>query len=254
VARVAVLVPVGGFAPFLPEALDSLPDGVDVVVVDDAADPPVPPVDRGTLVRREARGGPAAARATGLAQVPDAEWIALCDADDAWEPGKLDAQLAHAEAGMTFGRATVVGVDGRPTGETWRAPPAGPLPLAELYLANPVPTSSAVLRRDALEAAGGFEGPVDVAEDWELWLRLARAGAELRCVPTARIRYRRHPGGLTADVARLAAAQQVVHTVHGDAVTPALRATALAADARALRRERLRSRLPLGRRDAYRRG
>lgn len=251
--RVAVLVPVGGFAPYLPEALDCLPDGVDVVVVDDAADPPVEVARDGvTVVRRDERGGPAAARATGLGQVPEAGLIALCDADDAWEPGKLEAQLDHAQAAMTFGRATVVGPDGRATGERWDEPPAGPLALGALYAGNPVPTSSVVLRRDALEAAGGFVGPVDVAEDWELWLRIARAGGEVRCVPGARIRYRRHPGGLTADVARLARAQRIVHARHGDAVAPAVRDATLAADDRTLRRERIRARVPIGRHDPYR--
>ncbi len=246
-AATGVLVPVGGFAPYLAEALDSVLEQrpAAVVVVDDAADPPVAlhpdHRDAVTLVRRDERGGPAAARQTGLRQLdPAIGLVALCDADDAWEPGRLAAQVraldAAPGAGMAFGRARVVGPDGRQTGERWDAPPAGPLDARELYVANPVPTSSALLRRGALEAVGGFSAPVPVAEDWELWLRLARAGHEVLCVPDAAIRYRRHPGGLTADVAGLARAQLAVHRAHADLVDPATRDAVLAGDLRALAR------------------
>lgn len=247
---VGVLVPVHGFAPFLAECLDAVlgEKPAVVVVVDDgspqplALDPDV--VGAGVeLVRRLTRGGPAAARATGLRHLPAAiDLVALCDADDAWSPGSLaprvDALAATPDAAWCFGRALVVGVDGRPTGERWAEPAPGRhdgSALARaLYLANPVPTSSVVLRRDAVAAAGGFPGPVEVAEDWELWLRLARAGSGAVCVPGAGVRYRRHPGGLTADVAALARAQQVVHARHGDLVDAATREAAAATDLAAL--------------------
>ena len=206
------------------------------------------------LVRRESAGGPATARAAGLEAAGDCDLIALCDADDAWEPGKLAAQIAVLEerpdAGLCFGRATVVGIDGRATGEHW-AEPSRARRLDELYESNPIPTSSVLLRRAALEAAGGFASPVHVAEDWELWLRVVRAGYAAVAAPDARIRYRRHPGGLTADVARLAAAQRVVHERHADAVDADLRDRVRASDARTLRAISWRRRLGRGRRAAY---
>ncbi|HYF24588.1 MAG TPA: glycosyltransferase [Baekduia sp.] len=242
-----VLVPVGGFAPYLAQALDAVlaERPAEVVVVDDAADPPVAlhpdhaPLVR--LVRRARRGGPAEARATGLTILsPEVDAVALCDADDAWEPGSLAlreaALAADPGAGLVFGRAVVVGPDDRPTGERWAAPPAGPLALADLYAANPLPTSSVLLRRAALDDAGGFHAPVRVAEDWDLWLRVARTGRRIVCVPDAVVRYRRHPGGLTADVAGLARAQLDVHRRHADAVGATARDRALARDLRALAR------------------
>jgi glycosyltransferase involved in cell wall biosynthesis len=257
VSAVGVVVPVRGFAPYLAEALDSVlaqdPPPAAVVVVDDGSDPPVAlhpdHARRARLIRRAAAGGPAAARATGLGALGgEVDLIALCDADDAWEPGKLAAQLRALErapaAVLCFGRALVVGPDGRPTGERWAEPAPGVHEAAAfaraLYEANPVPTSSVVVRRAALQAAGGFAGPVPVAEDWELWLRLARAGGAVACEPAARIRYRRHPGGLTADVARLAAAQLELHRLHGDLVGAEARRRAERADLAALARGRAR--------------
>ena len=232
---VGVVVPVHGFVPYLAEALDAVlaERPAAVVVVDDGSDPEVAfapeHADAITLVRRPSASGPALARAAGLAALPaECDVVALCDADDAWTPGSLAARLDALErhdAGWAFGRAVVVGPDGRPTGERWAEPAPGrhePDTFGrELFVANPVPTSSVVVRRDALAAAGGFPGPVRVAEDWELWLRLCRAGIAAACAPEAVVRYRRHPGGLTADVAGLARAQLAVHAAHADLVDPA---------------------------------
>jgi glycosyltransferase involved in cell wall biosynthesis len=263
--RTGVVIPVHGFAPYLVEALDAVlanaPD--EVVVVDDGSPVPVGVPDTVRLVRREHAGGPAVARAAGLDALGDAaELVALCDADDAWLPGHLDAMRAAltAGAGWAFSRALIVGPDGRPTGERWQRPVPGLHDAQSLYASNPVPTSSVVLRADALQAAGGFPGPVRVAEDWELWLRLCAAGHDGLCVEGPGIRYRRHPEGLTADVAALAQAQLAVHERHAGLVDPATAKAAVAADRAALRRERLRRRiraLPGGalvtrRRDAYR--
>ena len=268
---VGVIVPVHGFPGYLAETLDCLlaqrPALDAIVVVDDASPEPIAlhrdHASHCTLVRRNVCGGPAGARATGLTALPDAvSLVALCDADDAWTGGKLAAQLEAfdelPDAGLCFGRALVVGADGRPTGERWTelapGPHGGSALQALLYESNPIPTSSVVMRRAALERVGGFESAVRVAEDWDLWLRLAAAGETFVCAPAAVVRYRRHPGGLTADVAALARCQLELHRAHGSLVAPEVRERALAADAAALRsatRGGVRALLP--RRDPYRR-
>jgi GT2 family glycosyltransferase len=193
--RVGVLVPVHGFAPFLAEALDS-------VLEQDVAPDAVVVVDDGSP------------EPVGLH--PD-------------YAGRVELVRRDVSGGPATARAT---------GERWEEPVAGRHRAAalgaELYERNPVPTSSVVLRRDALEAVGGFESVVHVAEDWELWLRLAGGGADAVCVPEAVVRYRRHPGGLTADVARLAAAQLAVHGAHGHLVDEDTRRRVEAADLAAM--------------------
>jgi GT2 family glycosyltransferase len=268
---IGVIVPVHGFAPYLAEALDCVlaqePAPAAVVVVDDASPHPLAlhpdHAPHCAVVRRERCGGPAAARTTGLKSLgAGVELVALCDADDAWTAGKLRAQLdafeRFANAALCFGRALVVGADGRATGERWTKPAgglhAGPSLAAQLYESNPIPTSSVVLRRAALQAAGGFQSPVRLAEDWDLWLRLAARGEAFVCAPEAVVRYRRHPGGLTADVAALAHCQLELHRAHGGLVACDVRERALAADAAALRAaQRLGLRGLVPRRDPYRR-
>jgi glycosyltransferase involved in cell wall biosynthesis len=269
---IGVIVPVHGFAPYLAETLDCVlaQEGVeilDVVVVDDASllalELHPDHASRCTLVRREVCGGPAAARETGLAALGDSvSLVALCDADDAWLPDKLAAQTAafarEPDAVACFTRALIVGADGRATGERWASLRSGLHAGAELttllYESNPIPTSSMMLRRSAVEEAGGFTSPVRVAEDWDLWLRLAARGGGFICLDETLVRYRRHPGGLTADVEGLARCQLELHRTHGGLVSADVRERALAADAAALqsaRRTGLRALVP--KRDPYRR-
>lgn len=253
---VGVLVPVRGPAPYLPEALDSVlgqapaPDAV--VVVDDASPEPVrldpAHARRCTLVRRQEPGGAPGARDTGLAHL-SMDLVALIDADDVWRPGKLAAQLAaldaHPEAAACFGRARVVDGAGRPTGERWEELPGGVLGPEELtpvvFERNPIPTSSVVLQRADLVAAGGFAGPPP-CEDQDLWLRLLRHGHGFVCVPEVLVDYRRHAAALTADVAALAESSLLVHETHAAGVDAALVRRVHASDLTALARGRIRQR------------
>jgi glycosyltransferase involved in cell wall biosynthesis len=252
--RVGVIVAARGPAPFLAEALGSVGAADEIVVVDHASEPPLSELSGARLVRLNcAAGGPAAARDAGLSAVSACDLVALCDADDVWERGKLEAQLgalaASPEAAVVFGRATVIDARGRPTGE--RLPELGPglheasALRARLFEANPIPASSAVIRREALEGVGGFAAggePLPAASDWDLWLRLVAAGHAFLCEPAARIRYRRHAGGLTSDVSRLAEGALAVHARHADLVDATLARRVRARDLELLARGRIRER------------
>jgi glycosyltransferase involved in cell wall biosynthesis len=254
--RVGVILAARAPVPYLAEALASVlsqePAPDEVVVVDHASGPAVSLPAGAHLVRLDdGAGGPAEARAAGLAQL-DTELVALADADDVWEPGKLRAQVgvmaAHPEAAVCFGRGVVVGADGRETGERlpelrdgfWSAADL----RRELYERNPIPAASAVVRRGALESVGGFvpATPLPAATDWDLWLRLAEAGWGFVCEPRARIRYRRHPGALTADITRLAEAGLAIHERHAGLVDEGVARRARANDLETLARGRIRER------------
>jgi glycosyltransferase involved in cell wall biosynthesis len=249
-ADVGVIVPIHGWAPYLAETLDAVlgERPGEVVVVDDGSPSPVRlgplhPLDpcdsshargrpRVRLIRHHPRRGLAGARAAGLA-VLETELIALCDGDDVWEPGSLDLRVrALGDAAACFGRALIVGPDGRPTGEEWDVP--GALELPELFERNPLCVSSVVLRRDSLVAAGGLACDLPRAEDWELWLRLLGRGERLVYEPRAVVRYRRRSGALSGDIASLARAQLELHARHAGLVSADCADRVRAADQRAL--------------------
>lgn len=260
---VVAIVPVHGAAPYLGAALEGLlaqrPAPDEIVVVDDGSPEPVQAPAGVALVRREERGGPAAARQAGL-EASSADLVAFADADDVWRPGKLAAQLealaAHPEAAVCFGRAVIVGPDGAPTGEAWEELPAGVHDPAELgallFERNPIPTSSVIVRRDALIASGGFAGPAALGSDWDLWLRLLRRGERFVYEPRAVIEYRRHAGGVTSDVAQLAESSLAIRAAHGVLVDDATRERLRRRDLVALARGRVRRRDYAGARAALR--
>lgn len=243
-----MIVPVREPAPYLEEALAAVRSQV-------------PAPGEVVVVRDENGRGPAPTRAAGLART-GAGLIALADADDVWEPGKLAAQVealdAHPRAAVCFGRAVVIGPSGRPTGERMPELPPGVHAGAELgrllFERNWVPAASALVRREALEAVGGFEGPaLPAGSDWELWLRLAAAGWSFVCEPRARVRYRRHDGALTSDIARLAEAGLAIHDLHAGLVDESTRRRVRARDLTSLARGRIRQRRWREARDALRR-
>jgi glycosyltransferase involved in cell wall biosynthesis len=248
-----VIVPVhagAGRPPYLDQSLGAVlaqaPPPDEVVVVDDGSPQPVvlapEYADRCRLVRLERRAGPGAARNAAL-NLLRTELVACADADDIWCAGKLAAQLSALErepvAALCYGTAEIVGADGTPTGERWEIPAR--LSPRALYEHNPIPTSSVVAVRGALLDAGGFSGPM-LCEDWALWLRMIERGDRFVLEPRARIRYRRHAGGATADIAALAAAALHVHELHAGVVDEALARRVQAGDLVALARGRIRER------------
>jgi len=51
-----------------------------------------------------------------------------------------------------------------------------PFSRARLWLGNFLPIQAALVRRQKIVAAGGFDETLDLLEDWDLWLRLSEAG------------------------------------------------------------------------------
>lgn len=131
--------------------------------------------------------GVEAARNRG-ASLARGDYLYFLDSDDTIRPcavERLAALLdAHPEAGMAYGQAE----EHDPSGNVTRLfqPPysrpagvwSGADELAHLLLASYIPTGSLLLRRSVLESIGGFR-PVfhGMAEDWDVWVRMAGAAA-----------------------------------------------------------------------------
>jgi glycosyltransferase involved in cell wall biosynthesis len=172
-SRVAVVIPVHDDGGLVREAVASVREAedVEIVVVDDGSTDPatLAAIDRlrgeGVYVLRQQNAGPGAARRAGLAATT-ARLVYPLDADDLLVQGALarlaDLLEAHPEAQFAWGDYLVFGeYHGR-----YRSPSTF-LPWTLTWV-NPYPNSS-LIRRDALERAGGW--PDGSYEDWSLWLR-----------------------------------------------------------------------------------
>jgi glycosyltransferase involved in cell wall biosynthesis len=150
------------------------------------------------LIRQENQGcGPA--RNTGC-RIARGEWLAFLDADDEWQPAKLDRQRLMASdpkvAVINARRTTVAGV---PLGTT--------IDFATLWAQNVLIVCSTLVRRTAWAAAGGFWSE-RYCEDYHLWLRLAGAGWRIANVPEDLVLYRPTAASLSRQTERFAAAER----------------------------------------------
>jgi Glycosyl transferase family 2 len=119
--------------------------------------------------------GPAAARNAGIAR-SRAPVVAFLDSDNLWAPDHLEVVLAvlalhpRAVLASTCPDFLTVGRQ-RPARSEATDALAGQLRRATVgYL------SCVAVRREALEAVGGFDERLPVLEDTDLWLRLAMVG------------------------------------------------------------------------------
>ena len=208
---VSTVVPALNAEGFIGRAIESALNqsiaGTEVIVVDDGSTDATCGIvesyrSRGVrLVRHDRSAGAAAARNTGIAAARG-EFVAFLDADDEWLPGKLHRQLTvlRSDAKMSFVscRATLLDEDGRDTGDIYRgaAPAQGPHAWRTLLAYPCVATPSVLARRTALQAAGGFNRWMRVAEDQDMWIRLALLGP-VGHVPDSLVRVYSTPGSLS---------------------------------------------------------
>lgn len=169
-------------------------DDLELIVVDDGSWDGTPDLVR-ELVRGDERlrlieqpnAGTAGARNTGIGEAR-ADLVAFLDNDDMWMPRYLEAMgeaLAAAPgAGFSYTDAWVLN---DATGRILRKPslehyPAIPDPATSADILSLLlghinfVMSSTTVRREALEATGGFDPRIRGADDFDLWIRIAAKG------------------------------------------------------------------------------
>ena len=203
--QVAVIVTCYNLGAYLDECLGSIAgagfDAVEVVVVDDGS------TQTDTLDRlqrldtqHEARHGldlrvlhqdnqgVSVARNTGIAAVAT-PYILPLDADDRLSPGFVEQAVRAMQAddalGVVYGDVKRFGDEE----DTWRLPAFDPV---QILVNNFVPVT-ALIRRSAWEACGGFDSEVASHEDWELWINLSGRGWTFRHLPVVALEYRARP-------------------------------------------------------------
>ena len=180
---------------------DGSTDGGDQVVRDYAQRDP-----RVAYIRQE-NAGPAAARNAGIAAARGCA-VAFLDSDDLWLPDKLDEQMPFVvNDTVVYSEAYVLRDNGYIGNERIGGPlrPRAGVEIFDTLLeANPIPVLTTVVWRDLLLAHGGFDVDASVrgVEDYDLWLRLAAAGAEFEYVPAPLAVYRIRSTSLSADRVR----------------------------------------------------
>jgi GT2 family glycosyltransferase len=168
----------------------------------------------------QANGGVSSAVNRGMAET-DSPWVLFLDADDTLHRDGLKRLAAAAGEGVDIvvGRVTQV----TPDGKVWRdARPDLGRPWEALSRSCAFPVHAALVRRRMVVDLGGWDEGLRTNEDWDLWARIARAGAVFRPIRKVVGYYWNWPSSLSKDRARMAAdALEVLRRIHGpDPRTP----------------------------------
>jgi glycosyltransferase involved in cell wall biosynthesis len=212
-----VVIPAYNVAPFIGETLASVAaqtfrDYETVVVNDGSQDTEqlervlAPYRENIRYIKQENRGL-AGARNTAL-RAARGRYLAFLDGDDYWEPDCLETQhkllAADPSIDVLYGDAVMFG-NPRDEGRklSGLCPSQGPVNFESLVSQKCVPfVSAAVARRELVERVGLFDESLRSSEDFELWVRIARAGGNIQYHRHVILHYRRRPESLSGERTR----------------------------------------------------
>jgi len=154
---------------------------LELIVIDDgsrdgsaaAAQEAIGSDPRGRVMRLERNLGIARSLNAGL-EAAAAPFVAIQDADDFSDPNRLERELAaiasEPDVAVVGSRMREVDEQGRELQPrtSFAAGDIGPV----LLRFNPIPNGSALIRRDAARAVGGYDPRYRYATEYDLWLRL----------------------------------------------------------------------------------
>jgi len=204
--KVSVVIPAYNAERHIRETLDSVLAQTyrdfEVVVVDDGSTDRTREIvgSYGGPVRciAQANAGPSAARNRGVREARG-EFVAFVDSDDLWLREKLAEQVplfdADGRVGLVYCHVQRITADGQPLPTPQMPKPTGQV-FVDFLFRNHCPTSAAVVRRECFERCGYFPEDMVWAEDWHLWLRIARR-YEFAAARRVLARHRVHSSALT---------------------------------------------------------
>jgi GT2 family glycosyltransferase len=180
----------------------------EVIVVDDGstddiAGALIPYRDRITLIRKK-NGGGASARNTGLREA-SADFVAVLDADDTYDPRRLEALAELAAERPDLDIITTDAyfvVNGERVGRFNRDNPFDVLDQRRAILWSCFIGGWPAIRRLRALECGGFDEALRIAYDWDCWLRLIFAGAKAGLVDEPLLDYHVRADSLSANRAK----------------------------------------------------
>jgi GT2 family glycosyltransferase len=203
----AVVIPAFQASKSIGEAIDSLRaqtlPPAEVIVCDDGSSDDLeaalaPHRDFVRLIRQEHLGVSAARNA--LLGAATAEFVVPLDADDVYEPGRLERL---AELGVERPDLDILStdaefvVDGRPVGR-FHAANEFPIERQLEAIFDRCFVICPAMRRERLASIGGYDERLRSAEDWDVCIRLIQAGAKAGLVEEPLLEYRLGGASLTS--------------------------------------------------------
>lgn len=206
--KVSVVIPAYNAMAFLPETLESVlkqtfTDFEVLIVNDGSSDHIVKWANEITDLRvkliSQKNQRVSAARNTGIANA-QGEYIAFLDADDLWEPTKLEKQVRclddKPEVGLVYTWTLLVDQDNNSTGRVYASHAEGNV-WEEVVTNDMIASgSSPMVRRSCFEAVGVFDCNLAYAPDRDMWVRIA-SRYPFAVIKEPLLRYRQIPNSFS---------------------------------------------------------
>ena len=206
-----VIIPTYNYEKYILQAIESVQKQTflpaKIIVVDDGSSDNTEMLVRQYASRvpvvyvKKENGGPNSARNLGLKHV-ESDYVAFLDADDIWQPEKLEKQVAvfkntnfsnlgaiycaYAlidEDGVNINNLGIVSIEKNMRG----------MIFSQLLEANKIVSSASgiLIKRECFDEVGLFDEKLRIGEDWDMWLRLAEA-FEYDFVDETLVKIRKH--------------------------------------------------------------
>lgn len=210
---VSVVVASYNMGSYLPLAVSSALaqtyDRIEVLIIDDGSTDNTAAIAQGLLTDPRVRyihqqnGGQASSKNRGIRE-SKGEFIAFLDADDLWEPTKLEEQLPlfekSAKVGVVCARYVEIDAEGKElrvdSSTFFRGKVSG-----RLLKYNYIGFSTSVVRRECFETLGCFKEDLGMGIDYELWLRFSTQ-YEFDFVDRTLVKYRVWAGQMSKNLKR----------------------------------------------------
>lgn len=213
---ISVIIPARNVEPFIGQTLASVLNQshrtLEVIVIDDASGDGTAAVveeaagrdARVRLIRTRANIGVSAARNLAIAE-SRGEFIAPLDADDIWREDKLARQLAVMRAsgpkvGVVYCWSTGIDERNRIILPSWNNSVAAGNVLRDIVVSGIAGNGSTpLIRRQFIDAVGGYDAGLALCEDWKFYTALAGV-CEFAVVPDYLTGYRLHADSASMNV------------------------------------------------------
>jgi cellulose synthase/poly-beta-1,6-N-acetylglucosamine synthase-like glycosyltransferase len=223
-AAVTVIIPAWGVSEYVGETLASLQAQTrgdwEAVVIDDgdtqkvaAALAPFASDPRIRLLATD-NVGLAGARNRGIATATT-PYISMVDGDDRYRHDYLELMVAALESDEKLGFVTTDALmfgnpafEGRLFSST--QPQSGAITLERVIRREFNVCGGSIVRREVMEAVGGYDARLRSAEDLDLWIRILERGWGAGKVDAPLLQYRRRAGSLSATSLSMARWEQQV--------------------------------------------
>jgi glycosyltransferase involved in cell wall biosynthesis len=207
---VSVIIPVYNRAQLVEKAVISVLDQtykrIEIIAVNDGSTDDSAAVlnrlaerhgPRVVILHQYKNEGQTKARNRGMAEAKG-EYIAFLDSDDTWEQKKLELQIPLFKEDVGLAYCGIYEVD--EGGQVLRTVLCEPEMRGHIYhhllIKNRMTGGTVVVTRKALDKVGFFDESFRAAENWDLWIRIAKEfRVEYANLPL--VRYLRHPGNMS---------------------------------------------------------